>query len=228
MRTDGGTPIPLMPTPLRRVALALLLAALGLAPGCGRALRQSRDGQAPAGDGAADGNGGTGDDRDGAAPDGTLPGDAPADNGGFDRAADLVGDRPAPDAPPDRPMDLGPTPDLGGPPEAGQDQAADRRIEGAPDADVSCGSLSDIRHCGSCDHDCTALPNVAVDWLYCNSGTCKAYQCVEGFAQCPTVTANHGCETDLRSDPKNCGACGRSLRRANHGRQHVVRQPRHR
>ena len=47
-----------------------------------------------------------------------------------------------------------------------------------------------------------------VDQTYCQFGTCYVSSCQYGFAKCGYPWANTGCETDIRSDPKNCGSCG--------------------
>src|SRR5262245_55000692 len=44
---------------------------------------------------------------------------------------------------------------------------------------------TDPRHCGSCDTDCTALPNVLGDAVRCVAGTCDyASACAPGHAHC--------------------------------------------
>ena len=40
----------------------------------------------------------------------------------------------------------------------------------------------------------------------CEQGAC-GYSCSPNFADCDSDTAN-GCETDVLSDPMNCGGCG--------------------
>ena len=67
-----------------------------------------------------------------------------------------------------------------------------------------CVSLTDIRHCGACARDCTALANVQGSSLACRGESC-VYACAPGFADC--ADAGTGCATSLASSP-NCGACG--------------------
>jgi hypothetical protein len=64
---------------------------------------------------------------------------------------------------------------------------------------------SDIGNCGACGHVCTG----ANATMACASGTCVIVACDAGFADCDGNAAN-GCETNLRSDIGNCGACGHS------------------
>jgi len=204
--------------------LGAFLLALCLAAGCGRVtLFPERDaGRAPGHDGAAgsSGDGAAGASGDGAAdpPPDRTDGPPARDILVVDLGRDLPVDQgrdtivqPPPDAPPDRPdtgaVDMNSKPDLG-PPDVGQDLVSDRRPDTGPDADANCGSPYDIYHCGSCTHDCTALPNVQVGALYCYSGTCYVNGCAPGFAQCPFRQLDRGCETDLRSDTQNCGGCG--------------------
>jgi hypothetical protein len=92
---------------------------------------------------------------------------------------------------------------------------------GTPDADgpAPCSGLmcngicvpNDETHCGSCDHDCTQLPNL-VGSVTCDAGRCVfgAEACAPGFAHCST-RADDGCETDL-TNPAHCGACTTACR----------------
>ena len=63
---------------------------------------------------------------------------------------------------------------------------------------------SDSQDCGACGNRCpfAEYPSRSV----CRLGRCEV-QCPAGFADCDGNVAN-GCETQVRSDPRNCGACG--------------------
>ncbi len=54
-------------------------------------------------------------------------------------------------------------------------------------------------NCGMC-----AAPNAKAA---CAMGACVIAQCNQGFADCDQLYAD-GCETNVSSDPNNCGACG--------------------
>ncbi|AKT43705.1 protein kinase domain-containing protein [Chondromyces crocatus] len=73
------------------------------------------------------------------------------------------------------------------------------------------GCETDLReskeHCGACGNACTPGPGV-VD-AFCKAATCRVGKCMPGRADCD-LQVDNGCETDLASDPANCGACGRS------------------
>jgi hypothetical protein len=60
-----------------------------------------------------------------------------------------------------------------------------------------------VDNCGACGHDCDLPHAVAA----CGGGACKIDSCVEPWDRCNTNDAD-GCETNLGSDPMNCGACG--------------------
>jgi hypothetical protein len=62
---------------------------------------------------------------------------------------------------------------------------------------------TDAAHCGMCDMACATPPNAEP---VCAASTCD-FVCVPGFGDC---TASPGCETDVSSDPPNCGTCGRA------------------
>ena len=64
--------------------------------------------------------------------------------------------------------------------------------------------LNDVNHCGGCLLQCPlAGPNQT---RACKKGICEL-ACAEGFGDCNGDPAD-GCETDLRSHPSHCGACG--------------------
>lgn len=76
---------------------------------------------------------------------------------------------------------------------------------------VACGDAcvdlsTDPRHCGSCEKDCTQLPNVDASAVHCTNGTCDAKDaCLANHAHC-SADVNDGCETDLTL-PTHCGDC---------------------
>lgn len=61
---------------------------------------------------------------------------------------------------------------------------------------------SDANNCGFCGKVC-ALPNSVTA---CSQGVCVVTECASGWANCDNNDAN-GCETNLKSDPGNCGGC---------------------
>ncbi|MBX3213615.1 MAG: hypothetical protein KF850_16375 [Labilithrix sp.] len=69
----------------------------------------------------------------------------------------------------------------------------------------TCRDLSsDPLNCGGCGISCAPLgPNVAEDCVY---GRCEP-SCNAGWGDC-NGNRYDGCETNLSSDPKNCGGCG--------------------
>jgi hypothetical protein len=69
---------------------------------------------------------------------------------------------------------------------------------------------SDAANCGACGQACGGAPNAGAA---CSAGACT-FVCDSGFGDCDRNAAN-GCETDLTSDPVNCGACGNSCAQAN-------------
>lgn len=72
-----------------------------------------------------------------------------------------------------------------------------------------CVDPTDPRHCGSCDRDCTALPQVQSDRVTCSEqGICVVPPdaCTSGYAHCTTDVMD-GCETAI-SSASDCGACG--------------------
>lgn len=62
-------------------------------------------------------------------------------------------------------------------------------------------------NCGSCNHDCTALPRVTGN-VSCVSGVCQfdGAACAKGWLHCE-ADPELGCETDA-TQPTNCGGCG--------------------
>lgn len=61
---------------------------------------------------------------------------------------------------------------------------------------------TDVMNCSRCGLRCVAGDNAEPR---CAAGVCSSV-CIVGFANCDGDNAN-GCETDLRNDPRNCGAC---------------------
>jgi len=77
-----------------------------------------------------------------------------------------------------------------------------------------CGSvctnlLTDPKNCGSCGNVCSLLNATA----YCSTGLCWVDSCNFGWGDCDGVFWN-GCETNLLTSPKNCGACAFSCQGA--------------
>lgn len=75
--------------------------------------------------------------------------------------------------------------------------------------DDQCVSLDDPRYCGSCDHDCTKLPNVVPDQVSCSDqGECilSLQACRNEYADCATDLED-GCETSITTS-SDCGECG--------------------
>ena len=62
--------------------------------------------------------------------------------------------------------------------------------------------LSDPNHCGGCGDACD-LPNT--DQHLCLSGDCAVGACDTGYGDCSDEL--EGCETNIRTDPDNCGEC---------------------
>lgn len=62
-----------------------------------------------------------------------------------------------------------------------------------------------INHCGRCGGACS--PNHATP--SCANGNCVS-ACTTGFGNCDGDVRTNGCETDLRADMRNCGACNRA------------------
>ncbi len=69
----------------------------------------------------------------------------------------------------------------------------------------SCVLDTDATHCGA---SCTACPLPPNATATCTGNAC-GFSCTTGFADC-NLDPKDGCESKLDSDPRNCGACGRS------------------
>ena len=75
--------------------------------------------------------------------------------------------------------------------------------------DIWCADLlNDPLNCGACGHQCPE-PSGATGGqgrAVCRKGLC-GYECQPGWGDCDEDRAN-GCETNLLSDARHCGACG--------------------
>jgi hypothetical protein len=65
--------------------------------------------------------------------------------------------------------------------------------------------LTSVNNCGACGRACSAPNAVSA----CAAGAYTIAACNVGFADCDRNVAN-GCETNISTDPANCGACGRA------------------
>lgn len=63
-------------------------------------------------------------------------------------------------------------------------------------------SLEDVNHCGTCDNDCTSLPNT--DYQECFGGVC-VFSCSSTFKDC-NLFPNDGCETNITTI-EDCNDC---------------------
>jgi hypothetical protein len=94
---------------------------------------------------------------------------------------------------------------------------------GCPAGKTDCnGRCTDTRfddsNCNTCGHVCEYMPASACNPLRPNTGygcalsQCDQLKCQGGYADCnhdlSKGCASDGCETDVSSDPNNCGACG--------------------
>ena len=58
-------------------------------------------------------------------------------------------------------------------------------------------------NCGACGNVCAVANGTSA----CVSGTCAVGSCNTGYANCDAQAAN-GCETNVNTNPSNCGTCG--------------------
>lgn len=98
---------------------------------------------------------------------------------------------------------------VGSPPDGGDDLAAG-----------GCGApADDVNHCGGCS-PCDQIHSAGAS---CVGGICVYTACRTGFADCNTGGTNaDGCETDITSDPQNCGGCGRVCNDTNVAQLHCT------
>ncbi|MBN9163540.1 MAG: hypothetical protein BGO98_24560 [Myxococcales bacterium 68-20] len=97
-------------------------------------------------------------------------------------------------------------------------QACLRNANGVPEClcppgQTRCGSgctdlRSDAANCGSCGMVCSQASGWTTGVAVCSYGSCR-FQCAQGRGDC-NGDLRDGCETNLDSDPRNCGACGNS------------------
>lgn len=149
-------------------------------------------------------------------------------NGDANAPGDVVMDLPdigarfdSPDSPdsPDVPdlMDILDPAEVAASPDAFDAVGSDVGSETSSDVPVicmgtSCGGAcvdlqTNVRHCGACGRDCTALAHVIGDNVACVAGACSVppSACVAGWMHCST-NAHDGCEADL-SRAETCGSC---------------------
>ncbi|MEA2746545.1 MAG: hypothetical protein QOI41_688 [Myxococcales bacterium] len=101
---------------------------------------------------------------------------------------------------------------------------------GCPDGKSYCPNCSALRpdvcidlsasdqNCGGCGKTCpqsfagACAPKPTNTHYGCGAGTCGKLKCVANTADCDNDLAlgcsSNGCEVDVTTDPKNCGACG--------------------
>ncbi|AKU95210.1 Tryptophan synthase alpha chain [Labilithrix luteola] len=71
----------------------------------------------------------------------------------------------------------------------------------------TCADLrADLRNCGGCGIDCTSIALNANGLGTCTYGSC-GFVCMQDWGEC-NGDPTDGCEVNLASDPRNCGACG--------------------
>jgi hypothetical protein len=63
--------------------------------------------------------------------------------------------------------------------------------------------LTSVSNCGTCSNICPSAGGTAT----CAAGTCGIGMCASGRDDCDGMVSN-GCETDVRSNLRNCGRCG--------------------
>jgi hypothetical protein len=62
---------------------------------------------------------------------------------------------------------------------------------------------TDPAHCGSCINQCSSFHMATVT---CSVGVCSG-ACENGWSDCDANKLGNGCETNVASDPNNCGSC---------------------
>lgn len=76
--------------------------------------------------------------------------------------------------------------------------------DGLADSGCETSLGNDVMNCGACGNACGTVHAEP----QCGQGGCEV-SCHAGFGNCDSQQAT-GCEVDMRTDPQNCGACGRS------------------
>ncbi|MDO9021585.1 MAG: FG-GAP-like repeat-containing protein, partial [Myxococcales bacterium] len=84
--------------------------------------------------------------------------------------------------------------------------ASPLRTCGAGSSAYCANTAVDPTNCNACGAVC-ALANVAAHG--CAAGACTVLGCAAGYGNCDGLAAN-GCETNTRTSPSSCGACGRA------------------
>lgn len=79
----------------------------------------------------------------------------------------------------------------------------------------TCKSLDDVRSCGSCSNDCTAVAGQENVTATCSSRQCAFACSASNFQHCVGNTSvpptpGVSCETNVSVDEGNCGSCGHS------------------
>lgn len=78
---------------------------------------------------------------------------------------------------------------------------------GTAESPICVDIKSDIANCGSCGTVClTELPGT--ETAVCEQGECKALTCMKDNADCNKNPLD-GCEVNLKTDAKSCGACNK-------------------
>jgi hypothetical protein len=72
---------------------------------------------------------------------------------------------------------------------------------------------SDPQNCGGCGVGCLPRANATVG---CASQACTLSSCNPNYKDCNSLEAD-GCETNIATDPQNCGACGTTCQAGAHG-----------
>ncbi|HJL21489.1 MAG: hypothetical protein CMN31_17855 [Sandaracinus sp.] len=101
--------------------------------------------------------------------------------------------------------------------DTGECSAGTQRCEGGTWSACEGAVGPATEECDTLDNDCDGTPDgpaasltcpsgANVDSVLCSAGSCLIASCVGTFRHCDTSLDN-GCETDTRSDRRNCGSC---------------------